>query len=242
MRLLALRLNKHYLIFSGSLYQNWPWTRPLVGNQPWEAPQGDSLCVPPPFLRHLLITHTHIYTHTDYKLLHIQTHPRTPDPTPPSLWSASLTSGSVTSAAGLALDRMAAVGAGLPPLLHSRVSVLCAFVLRCFSVLTLYSPPKEYSLGVIFSISLSSCLCCKFLKQTPAFHCWLYLVWLCMWQINTYYYYYYYMQSVQQSALMRHYKHADVKTNSILPRLLHLIPHGKLKSATCFSKTNNCAK
>ncbi len=78
MRLLALRLNKHNLIFSGSLYQHWPWPRPLLGNQPWEAPQGDALCVPPPFLRHLLITHTHTYTHTDYKLLHIQTHPQNP--------------------------------------------------------------------------------------------------------------------------------------------------------------------
>lgn len=52
----------------------------------------------------------------------------------------------------------------------------------------------------------------------------------------------YVTQSVQQSALMRNYKHADVKTNSILPLLLHLIPYGKLKLATCFSKTNNCAK
>ncbi len=34
MRLLALRLNKHNLIFSGSLYQHWPWPRPLLGNQP----------------------------------------------------------------------------------------------------------------------------------------------------------------------------------------------------------------
>ncbi len=57
----------------------------------------------------------------------------------------------MTSAAGLAMVRMAAVGAGLPPLLHSRVSVLCAF---CAEVFFLFShctpPPKEYSLGVIF--------------------------------------------------------------------------------------------
>ncbi len=56
----------------------------------------------------------------------------------------------MTSAAGLAMDRMAAVGAGLPPLLHSRVSVLCAFVLRCFSVLTLYSPPRSIVWGLFF--------------------------------------------------------------------------------------------
>lgn len=51
----------------------------------------------------------------------------------------------------------------------------------------------------------------------------------------------YVTQLVQQSALMPHYKHEDVKTNSILFRHLHIIPHGKLKSATCFSKINNSA-
>ncbi len=143
MRLLVLRLNKSYLIFSGSPLPE-PALDKVVGRKSTLRSTAGRLSLRsspiPQTPADYTYTHIHTYwlqtiTHTDTSL--------TPDPTPPSLWSASLTSGSVTSAAGLAMVRMAAVWAGLPPLLHSRVSVLCAFVLRCFffSVLTLYSPP-----------------------------------------------------------------------------------------------------
>ncbi len=79
---------------------------------------------------------------------------------------------------------MAAVGAGLPPC----CKVVCLWCIMCFCcwgvfpVLTLYSP-RSIVWGLFFSSSLSSCLL-YFLQKIPAFHCWLYSVWLCMWQIN----------------------------------------------------------
>ncbi len=127
-----------------------------LGNQPWEAPQGDALCVPPPFLRHLLITHTHTYrlqtiTHTD-------TSPKPRIPTPPSLWTASLTSGSGTSAKLGCRTWMAACQSWITsPVAKSCVYVviMCFLLLRCFfPVLTLYSQ-KEHSLGVVFFFLLS---------------------------------------------------------------------------------------
>ncbi len=84
MRLLALRLNKHNLIFSGSPLPALALDKAAVGKSTLRrAPQRDALCVPPPFFRHLLITHTHKYTHTDYKLLHIHTNICTHFPKPP---------------------------------------------------------------------------------------------------------------------------------------------------------------
>ncbi len=163
MRLLALRLNNHNLIFFGSPLPALALAKAAVGKSTLRrAPQGDALCVPPPF-RHLLITHTHTYTHTDYKLLHIHTqiciHFPNPDPTPPSLWTASLTSGSVTSAAGLA----AGPDGCLPELDYlpcCKVVCLCCimcFLLGCFSCSHTVLP-KEHSMGIIFFSSLSSCL------------------------------------------------------------------------------------
>ncbi len=90
MRLLAPRLNNRNLIFSGSPLPALALAMAAVGKSTLRrALQGDALAFPPPFYRHLLITHTHTYTHTDYKLLHIHTnkciHFPTPDPSPPSL-------------------------------------------------------------------------------------------------------------------------------------------------------------
>ncbi len=59
---------------------------------------------------------------------------------------------------------------------------MCFCCWGVFPVLTLYSP-RSIVWGLFFSSSLSSCLL-YFLQKIPAFHCWLYSVWLCMWQIN----------------------------------------------------------
>ncbi len=164
MRLLAPRLNNHNLIFSGSPLPALALAKAAVGKSTLRrAPQGDALCVPPPFFRHLLITHTHTYTHTDYKV-HIHTHicihfPNL-DPSPPSLWTASLTSGSVTSAAGLAAGPD---GCLLELDYLPCCKVVCLWCIMCFCcwgvfpVLTLYSP-RSIVWGLFFSSSLSSCL------------------------------------------------------------------------------------
>ncbi len=88
MRLLAPRLNNRNLIFSGSPLPALALAKAAVGKiNPEKSTAVRRSCVPPPFHRHLLITHTH--TDTDYKLLHIHTHIcihfPTPDPSPPSL-------------------------------------------------------------------------------------------------------------------------------------------------------------
>ncbi len=75
MRLLAPRQNK-----SQSYLFRLPSTSTGLGHgRCWKINPGKSTAVrrsgvPPPFYRHLLITHTHTYTHTDYKLLHIHIH------------------------------------------------------------------------------------------------------------------------------------------------------------------------
>ncbi len=89
----------------------------------------------------------------------------------------------------------------------------CAEVFFCSHTVL---PPRSIVWGLFFP-SLSSCLCCKFLKQTPAFHCWLYLVWLCMWQINTYYYYYYYKPGTYARILFVDFSSAF---NTIIPDTL----------------------
>ncbi len=95
MRLLAPRLNNRNLIFLA------PLSSSLGQGRCWKITPGKSTavrrsCVPPPLYRHWLqtITHTHTHTHT-HKDMHSP--PPPPDPSPPSLWTASLTSGSVTS-------------------------------------------------------------------------------------------------------------------------------------------------
>ncbi len=164
MRLLALSLNNHNLIFSGSPLPALALAKAAVGKSTLRrAPQGDTLCVPPPFFRQLLNTHTHTYTHTDYKLLHIHTHIciHFPIPIPrlrrfePPAWQAGLWLALLVSCwTGWLLAR-----AGLPsPVAKSCVyGVLCAFCWGVFPVLTLYSP-RSIVWGLFFSSSLSSCL------------------------------------------------------------------------------------
>ncbi len=122
-------------------------------------------CVPPPFYRHLLITNYYTYTHI-HTYIKICIHLPTPDPSPPSLWTASLTSGSVTSAAGIGCRTgWLLAGAGLPPLLQSRVSMVyyVLLLLRCFSCSHTVLP-KEHSLVFFFS-SPSSCYAVFFFKN-----------------------------------------------------------------------------
>ncbi len=159
MRLLALRLNKHNLIFSGSLYQHWPWPRPLLGNQPWEAPQGDALCVPPHSSDTCWLhihTHTHILITNYYTYRHI---PKTPDP-----HASVALNRQPDKRSGPALNSAAGPGwllarAGLPPLLQSRVSMLwlCAFC--CWGVFFLFShctPKRSIVWGFFFFFFLLS--------------------------------------------------------------------------------------
>ncbi len=124
------------LSFSAPLNQHWPRPRPLLENQPWEEHCSETLLRSSPILQ----------TPADYKLLHIHAyikiciHLPTPDPSP-SLWTASLTSGSVTSAGIGCRTGWLLAGAGLPPLLQ----VVCLWCIMCFCcwgvfpVLTLYS-------------------------------------------------------------------------------------------------------
>ncbi len=127
-------------------------------------------CVPPPFYRHLLITNYYTYTHI-HTYIKICIHLPTPDPSPPSLWTASLTSGSVTSAAGIGCRTgWLLAGAGLLPLLQSRVSMVyyVLLLLRCFSCSHTVLP-KEHSLGVIFFLLTFLMLCCIFLQKSLHF-------------------------------------------------------------------------
>ncbi len=75
MRLLALRLNKHNLIFSGSPLPALALDKAAVGKSSLRSTAGRRS------LRSSPIPQTpadYTYTHTDYKLLHIQTHPQNP--------------------------------------------------------------------------------------------------------------------------------------------------------------------
>ncbi len=129
-------------------------------------------CVPPPFYGHLLITNYYTYTHihTYIKIcIHL--------PTPRSLASVALNRQPdkrvcdkrrwVSCWTGWLL-----AGAGLPPLLQSRVSMVyyVLLLLRCFSCSHTVLP-KEHSLGVIFFLLTFLMLCCIFLQKIPAFHC-----------------------------------------------------------------------
>ncbi len=102
-------------------------------------------------------------------LIKICIHLPTPDPSPPSLWTASLTSGSVTSAGNGCRTGCLLAGAGLLPLVQSHVSMVyyVLLLLRCFSGSHTVLPMK-HSLGVIFFLLTFLMLCCIFL-QFPVF-------------------------------------------------------------------------
>ncbi len=99
--------------------------------------------------------------------LYICIHFPTPDPSPPSLWTASLTSGSVTSAAGLAAGPD---GCLLELDYLPCCKVVCLWCIMCFCcwgvfpVLTLYSP-RSIVWGLFFSSSLFSCYAVFFFKN-----------------------------------------------------------------------------
>ncbi len=127
MRLLAPRLNNRNLIFFGS---------PEPALNPGKSTAVRRSCIPPPFYRHLLITNYYTYTHIQ-TYIKICIHLPTPDPSPPSLWTTSLTSGSVSSAGNGCGTRWLLAGAGLLPLLQSRVSMV--YVLFVAEVFFLFS-------------------------------------------------------------------------------------------------------
>ncbi len=87
---------------------------------------------------------------------------------PPSLWTASLTSGSVTSAAGLAAGPD---GCLLELDYLPCCKVVCLWCFCCwgvFPVLTLYSP-RSIVWGLFFFSSLSSCYAVFFFKKSLHF-------------------------------------------------------------------------
>ncbi len=143
MRLLAPRPNNRNLIFFGSPVPALASAKAAVGKSTLgRALQWDALA----FLPHSTdtcwlqtITHnTHIHTY-----IKICIHLPTPDPSPPSLCTASLTSRSVTSAKIGCRTGWLLAGAGLPPLLQSRVSMvywLCAFVAEVFFLFSHCTP------------------------------------------------------------------------------------------------------
>ncbi len=104
-------------------------------------------------------------TDIDYKLLHTHTYLPSPDPSPPSLWTARLTGGSVASAENGCRTGWLPAGAGL---LGKVVCLwfMCFLLLRCFSCSHTVLP--EHSLGVIFFLLTFLLLCCNFL-QFPVF-------------------------------------------------------------------------
>ncbi len=117
-------------------YLFWlPWTSTGLGQGCcWKINPGKSTavrrsCVPPPFYRHLLITNYYTYTHINtYICIHLPT----PDPSPPSLRTASLTSGS-----GPALILAAGPDGWLPELDYfpcCKVVCLCIMCFCCWGV------------------------------------------------------------------------------------------------------------
>ncbi len=130
MRLLALRQNNRNLIFFGFLAQ-WPWPRSLLEKLPLgRALQWDTLASSP-ILQTLIINY---YTHT-------HTYLPSPDPSPPSLWTTSLTGGSVASTENGCGTGWLPAGAGLLPLWQSRVSmVYVLFVAEVFFLFSLCTP------------------------------------------------------------------------------------------------------
>ncbi len=118
-------------------------------------------------------------TDTDYKLLHIHTYLKicTHLPTPRSLASVALNRQpdkrvcDQRRKSGCGTGWLLA-GAGLLPLLQSRVSMvyMLLLLLRCFSCSHTVLP-KEHSLGVIFFLLTFLMLCCIFLQfPVLAFH------------------------------------------------------------------------
>ncbi len=192
MRLLAPRLNNRNLIFSAPLNQHWPRPRPLLENQPWEEHCSVTLLRSSPILQtpaDYKLLHIHTYTNY-YTYTHICIHLPTPDPSPPSLWTASLTSGSVTSAGNGCMSGWLLARAGLLPLLQSRVSMVyyVLLLLRCFSCSNTVLP-KEHSLGVIFFSLPSSCYAVLFfntLSSCPVYPLVIYVccVWTGWWLIS----------------------------------------------------------
>ncbi len=168
------------LIFSAPLYQHWPWH-----GRCWKINPGKSTAVRrSAFLPHSTdICWLHIHTYWLQTITHIHTyiciHFPNPDPSPPSLWPASLTSGSVTSAAGLAAGPD---GCLLELDYLPCCKVVCLWCIMCFCcwgvfpVLTLYSP-RSIVWGLFFSSSLSSCCYAVFFFKNP---CISLLIVLCM--------------------------------------------------------------
>ncbi len=127
------------LSFFGSPYQHWPWPRLLLEIQLWEEHCSETLLLPPPFYRHLLITNYYTHTHID-TYIKICTPLPSPDPSPPSLWTASLTSGSVTGAGNGCRTGWLLAGAGLLSLLQSRVSMVYVLVAEVFFLFSHCTP------------------------------------------------------------------------------------------------------
>ncbi len=178
MRLLVPRLNNRNLIFFGS-----PTSTGLGQGRCWKINPGKSTavrrsCVPPPLYRHKLL-HTQRHTHI-YKDMHSP-------PLPRSLASVA----SNRQPDGRVCDQRRKngcgtgwllAGAGLLPLLQSRVSMLYVLLLllRCFSCSHTVLP-KEHSLGVIFfsphvMLYFSSIPCLSVLS-TPLSYMYVVYVW-----------------------------------------------------------------
>ncbi len=137
MRLLPQDKTSQSYLFWLPCKQHWPWPRLLLEINPGKSTAVRRSCVPPHFYRHL----------------------PTPDPSPPSLWTASLTSGSVTGAGNGLQDRMAACRSWFTSLLQ----VVCLWCM-CFCVAEVgfFSCShtvllKEHNLGLFFFSSPSSC-------------------------------------------------------------------------------------
>ncbi len=165
MRLLALRQNNQsYLFWPLSLGQGCCWKITLGRALQWDALASS------PILQTLII---YYYTHT-----HICTHFPSPDPPPSSLWTTSLTGGSVASAENGCGTGWLPAGAGLLPLLQVVcLWFMCFLLLRCFSCSHTVLP-KEHSLGIIFLLTFLL-LCCNFL-QFPVFLSCLHPCHICM--------------------------------------------------------------
>ncbi len=204
MRLLAQRLNNRNLIFFGSPEPALASAKAAAGKPALEEHCSETLLRSSPFLQ----------TPADYKLLHIHTHtdvykdmhsPPHPDPSPPSLWTASLTSGSVTSAGNGCRTGWLLAGAGLLPLLQSHVYGVCVCCWGVFPVLTLYSK-RSIVRGLFFSPHLPhvmlyfSSIPCLPVLSIPLSYMYVVYVWTGWWLIsqvlvtsdNKGYYYYYY--------------------------------------------------
>ncbi len=101
--------------------------------KPWEEHCSGTLLRSSPFYRHLLITNYYTYTHI-HTYIKICIHLPTPDPSPPSLWTTSLTSGSVTSAGNGCRTGWLLCRSWITSPVQSRVSMVyyVLLLLRCF--------------------------------------------------------------------------------------------------------------